>query len=350
MNPKLSIIVPVYNVGRFLEICVESILAQTFTDFELILVDDGSTDGSGVICDRFAELDNRIKVIHKENGGVVSARKTGLKTARGIYAGYVDGDDRIEKTMYQEMISYMDKYGCDLVMCDVEHNTSSKPLSTGSTHLGLKGGFYDRTRLETEIFPNMLYAGEFYKFGVYPVIWNKLYWRDKLIKFQLDVYDGINVGEDAACVYPYILSSDSMYFMENRSLYHYRHSQNQMTAVFDKMHFERFKLLYDFFINSDFAASPYAGQLDYYFAYLTKVAISNELRPLNTEPFKKKLRSIKEICEFSSQKGFLSDLFLSSFIHRLYFKLVMKKNVLLLAAGITVTRLIQKISGEKNEK
>lgn len=342
MYPLLSIIVPVYNVSGFLNVCVQSILAQTFTDFELILVDDGSTDGCRELCDRYAEQDERIFVIHKENGGVVSARKTGLKAARGKYAGYVDGDDWIDSSMYEEMVACMEQYGCDLVMCDVEHNTASKPLSTGGIHLGICGGFYDRARLKSEILPKMIYAGEFYKFGVYPVIWNKLYRREKLIKFQLDVNDDINIGEDAACVYPYIFESDSLYFMENKSLYHYRHSQNQMTAVFDNTHFKRFKSLYGFFTASAIYASPYASQLDYYFSYLTKVAISNELRSANTAPFSKKLSAIREICAFAVDKGFTDNLSLPSFTHRIYFKLVRRKCAFLLSAGILCARAIQK--------
>lgn len=344
MDPILSIIVPVYNVGGFLSVCVDSILAQTFTDFELILVDDGSTDDGGKLCDSYAEKDKRISVIHKENGGVVSARKTGLRAARGKYAGYVDGDDWIDNNMYAEMVACMEQYNCDLVMCDVEHNTASKPLSTGGIHLGIHGGYYDRQRLQTEIFPKMIYAGEFYKFGVYPVIWNKLYRREKLLKFQLDVNDDINIGEDAACVYPYIFEADSLYFMENKSLYHYRHSQNQMTAVFDNTHFERFKSLYGFFTASELYASEYASQLDYYFSYLTKVAISNELRGANTAPFSKKLSAIRKICSFAVDKGFTDNLSLPSFTHRIYFRLVRHKCALLLSAGILFARAIQRWS------
>ena len=92
MSILLSIIVPVYNVGSFLPKCINSIISQTFTDFELILVDDGSTDNSVEICDAAAKKDSRVRVIHKENGGVVSARKAGLSVAVGKYAGYVDGD------------------------------------------------------------------------------------------------------------------------------------------------------------------------------------------------------------------------------------------------------------------
>lgn len=91
--PKISIIVPVYNVEKYLEKCVRSILAQTFTDFELILVDDGSPDSSGAMCDQFAEQDQRVKVIHKENGGLSDARNAGIELATGEYLGFVDSDD-----------------------------------------------------------------------------------------------------------------------------------------------------------------------------------------------------------------------------------------------------------------
>ena len=112
MSILLSIIVPVYNVGSFLPKCIDSIISQTFTDFELILVDDGSTDNSVEICDAAAKKDSRVRVIHKENGGVVSARKAGLSVAVGKYAGYVDGDDWIDKHMYEHMVNAMEKYNC----------------------------------------------------------------------------------------------------------------------------------------------------------------------------------------------------------------------------------------------
>lgn len=104
MNPKISIIVPVYEVEPYIHKCVDSILAQTFTDFELILVDDGSPDNCGEICDEYEENDSRIRVIHKENGGPSSARNAGLNIAKGDYIGFVDSDDWIETDMYEMLI------------------------------------------------------------------------------------------------------------------------------------------------------------------------------------------------------------------------------------------------------
>lgn len=345
MEPLLSIIVPVYNVCGFLEKCLGSIMAQTFTDFELIVVDDGSTDGSGELCDKIAEKDSRIKVIHKNNGGVVSARKAGISAACGKYAGYVDGDDWIDTHMYEKMVGFIEKYDCDIVMCDVEHENKCLPFSSGSTYLDIDGGYYDRAKLEKDILPKMIYTGDFYKFGIYPVIWNKLYRREKLIKHQMAVTDNINTGEDAACVYPYIFESDSMYFIKNMSLYHYRRSRTQMTVSYDNLHFERFKSLYAFFSSSALAKSPYANQLDYYYAYCIKTAISNELRRGNHITFRQKLKNIKEISHFAKETGFMNKIDFSNmtFPHRIYFKLLRNEHSFLIASGICAARFIQSV-------
>lgn len=105
--PKLSILVAIYNVERYVEKCIKSILEQSFADFEVILVDDGSTDKSGEICDKYAALDARIKVIHKENGGVASARRIGLENASGKYVTFFDGDDWAEPQYYEEIMEYL---------------------------------------------------------------------------------------------------------------------------------------------------------------------------------------------------------------------------------------------------
>lgn len=113
---KLSIIMPVYNVEKFLKRSVDSIINQTFTDWELILVDDGSTDNSGKICDKFAETDNRIKVFHKENGGAGSARNKGLFEATGDFVAFPDSDDWIEPAAYEKCLKIMEKENIDLLL------------------------------------------------------------------------------------------------------------------------------------------------------------------------------------------------------------------------------------------
>ncbi len=114
-NPLISIIVPVYNIEEYLPRCIESVLAQTYTNLELILVDDGSKDRSGEICDEYQKKDSRIQVIHKENGGSSSARNVGIRAARGQYLGFVDSDDYVEKTMYETMVRGIESTGCNII-------------------------------------------------------------------------------------------------------------------------------------------------------------------------------------------------------------------------------------------
>ena len=114
--PKISIIVPVYNVENYIEKCIKSIIEQTFKDFELILINDGSIDNSGCICDKYLNIDNRIKVIHKKNTGVSNTRNLGLKIATGDYIGFVDADDFIDRLMYEKLYDESLKNNSDIII------------------------------------------------------------------------------------------------------------------------------------------------------------------------------------------------------------------------------------------
>lgn len=128
----LSIIMPVYNTAAYLEETVKSVLAQTYKDFELILVDDGSTDGSGALCDALVKTDGRIRVVHKPNGGVASARNVGLDHVKGEYIGFVDSDDIISPVMYEVLLEQAKTHGADLVQCShVRETEKLVPRKTG---------------------------------------------------------------------------------------------------------------------------------------------------------------------------------------------------------------------------
>lgn len=121
--PEISIIVPVYNTEKYLDRCIRSITEQTFSDFELILIDDGSKDNSGFICDEWEKKDSRIKVIHQKNAGAGAARNAGLRVAKGEYIGFVDSDDWIEPQMYEVMYNAIEKYSADVGMCNISSRT-----------------------------------------------------------------------------------------------------------------------------------------------------------------------------------------------------------------------------------
>ena len=119
MNETISIIIPVYNVEKYLNKCLNSVIEQTYKNIEVILIDDGSTDNSGKICDEYAKNDIRIKIIHQQNGGVSTARNNGLEHATGKYITFVDSDDYIEKEMIETMAKKIMKKNADIVICGV---------------------------------------------------------------------------------------------------------------------------------------------------------------------------------------------------------------------------------------
>ena len=135
-KPLLSIIVPVYDVENYLQKCIDSILAQTFTDFELILVDDGSPDNCPALCDAAAAKDARIRVIHQKNGGLSAARNAGLDAARGAWIGFVDSDDYIAPEMYETLYKAVQSTGADLALCDYVKVDETGALCT-QTHVAV---------------------------------------------------------------------------------------------------------------------------------------------------------------------------------------------------------------------
>ena len=163
--PLFSVIVPIYNVERFVQQCIDSILGQTYGDFELILVNDGSTDKCPEICNVYAELDKRIRVIHKPNGGLVSARNAGVLVAKGEYVVYVDGDDWVEENWLETLNNLIKKYKPDIINYGAYKSSDGKYENLKTANFE---GFYDEVALKEEIVPYLLYDKRFSFF----FIWN----------------------------------------------------------------------------------------------------------------------------------------------------------------------------------
>lgn len=151
--PKVSVIVPVYNAEKYLQECVDSILRQTLADLELILVDDGSTDSSPALCDRYAEQDARVKVIHKPNGRAASARNAGIRAASGDYVAFVDSDDWVSPEMYEKMLGT----GADVTLCDYVRFQGK--TETPFTQPNVNAGFYDKAQMREKIYPHLVMDG-----------------------------------------------------------------------------------------------------------------------------------------------------------------------------------------------
>ena len=253
----ISVIVPIYNVKDYLIPCIESIINQTFTDLEIILVDDGSTDGCSEICDKYQEMDSRIMVIHKENEGLVSARKAGLKAAHGSYIAYVDCDDWIEPIMYEHMYQELCRQDADIVMCGRYEDTGK--ISREVFH-GIPEGRYGKEELINYVYPQMIVGDDFFEWMIFPGLWDKLFRRKCVEMFQYMVDNRITMGEDAACTYPCLLNADSIYII-HQCLYHYRQTTSSMVKKVqsNEIEQERFQILYQS-VNKCF--EQYAGIFD----------------------------------------------------------------------------------------
>lgn len=238
----VSVIVPVYNIVKYLPKCLESIINQTFTDLEIILIDDGSTDGSSEICEIYRQRDPRVIVVHKENGGLVNARKAGMRVSSGKYIVYVDGDDWVEQDMCRQMYNQIIEQQVDVAVCGHYEDTGS--VSKKNFH-GIPEGKYDRRELVRSVYPRMIEGGGFFEWGIFPGMWGKMFKKECLEPFQFAVDDRITMGEDAACVYPCFLHVDSIYVMRE-CLYHYRQTATSMIKRIQEPEAEReqFRILY----------------------------------------------------------------------------------------------------------
>ena len=204
--PKLSIIIPVYNAAKYLSQCIDSVLAQTFTDFELILVNDGSTDESEKICLSYKEQDPRIKYVYKENGGAASARKVGFENSTAEYIGWVDSDDWIDKEMFQTLYEAAITKEADIVACGVVQEYADK---------------------QNMLIPNT----KEYQKSVDLLIFsycNKIIRRELFLKSEIVFPVGTAEYEDVCVTFKLISNADSILFVP-QTFYHYRMSTASVT-------------------------------------------------------------------------------------------------------------------------
>lgn len=219
--PKVSVIVPVYNAEKYLAVCVDSILAQTLRDIEVILVDDGSTDSSPALCDAYAEKDPRVTVIHQENKGVSSARNAGLSISQGEFFAFVDSDDFCEHNMFQMMIGVAQETNVPMVMCSGFY-FSENGRSNITPCLSEKVEILDSTQMITDYL--------WHDNGntvLFTVVWNKLF-RSSYFKNLISFKEEIRYHEDEPFSTTLYLNKFKLARIE-KPLYGYRANDNSIT-------------------------------------------------------------------------------------------------------------------------
>lgn len=300
--PLVSVVVPVYNVEKYLERCVETIKNQTLKDIEIILVDDGSPDNCPALCEDIAKTDSRIKVIHKKNGGLSSARNAGLRVATGKYVGFVDSDDTIDLDMYKKMSDVAENENVDFVMSDyiriLEDN--NKFLKT----LDIKSGYYSSDDIRKIIFP-MLIMKEELEYGPLLSVWHCMYRVDFLKNNGIEFDEEVRWSEDNIFSSFVGYLANSFYYMKGEGLYHYYNNPGTITTGYRKGSFNYYSTmnvhLREFFEN----------KIDYDFERQLKLHIifyaCNSLRQVNKsgENFSGQVKLIKEILNSDQlRKGF----------------------------------------------
>jgi len=221
----LSVIVPVYNAEKYIGNCITSILQQTFHDYEIILVDDGSVDKSTDICDFYAQKYEQISVIHQENKGSNAARLTGVQNAVGEYIAFVDSDDWINKEMYQVMMN--ESKDCDIVSCGIYRYYNEHDIR--ADYLKYSEGVYEKEAIIKKIIPCMLWNKETNQWSLDPSLCSKIFRRELILKELIRV-NGLqcHFGDDTAVMFPMMLHCDKITLL---SKCYYYHRQRQMGDV-----------------------------------------------------------------------------------------------------------------------
>lgn len=259
-----SVIVPIYKVEDYLESCIESVLNQTFADFELILVDDGSPDRCPEICDEYKDKDKRVRVIHKENGGLVSARQAGIKIAKGEYVLNLDADDSLSPDALKsankiiadtnaDIVSF--SYGC--VKQGEVANYITEPLDEG---------LYNEEDIKKHIFPKLLVDENMQHMSYY--LAGKVIRRSLVTSHQLNVDKSISLGEDLCCLIPCYQEAEKVYISKEVA-YLYTIRADSMTYDFNVDQIKRLekavKKLHDFSFNN---VKDFKQQIARYFCFM----------------------------------------------------------------------------------
>ena len=316
---KISVIIPVCNVEKYLKRCIESIIKQTYSNLEIILVDDGSPDGCAKICDEYKNKDERIVVIHKKNGGLSDARNAGLKVATGEIISYIDSDDYVDLDMYEKMTKAMEEKNADIVVCGTN-------IDYEDGHTKVKCEKEEKSFNREEA---LIELNSFKSFDM--AVWNKLYKREVVDKIEFPVG---KKSEDYFVMYQYFARAKKVVII-NQAKYHYFQRSNSISRGKNVTHdyIEGSKSQKEFF-EKNFPDLNYVGNTAYAFSYIATYNryIKNELKMTNEmkKEFKKEVRKyLKDIngnSHISRSKKIQATLFsYSLFIYKIALKVISKE-------------------------
>ena len=299
-NCKVSVVVPVYNVETYLRRCVDSILAQTVEGLEVILIDDGSTDGSGEICDEYQRKDERIRVQHKPNGGLTSAWKAGVELSSGKYVGFVDSDDWIEPDMYERMLQLVLKYDADVAVCGLVFDFEDPKIPKREEISNLGREVYEREDLEA-LFPALINDGRFFGRTWQSARVTKLFHKELIRKNMIYCDDRVSLGEDMQITIPVLLDARRLCVVQDFYPYHYWINNKSITGQYDRGYMDKVKLLAERLsaISREKGVYDFSDQIRNDFLSMTVLAVKNEIYRNYKAGRRKVVANVRDICEDS---------------------------------------------------
>ena len=245
MNPKVSVIVPIYNVEKYLERCLKSLVNQSLQEIEIILIDDGSTDNSPLICDQYAKQDGRIKVVHKQNQGLGMARNTGLELASGEYVVFIDSDDFIEKNAYQEMYDMIKSENAEMLITNyyeyITNTGEKKEMKTVRNVRIVEGEEIKKVACQMVGFSPL----EKNEDDIGMSVWKNMYLRKFIEENQIKFYSEREyVSEDAIFQLVTVPKMKKVILSTNCYYYYCQNDNQSLSATFRESKFEEYKKLY----------------------------------------------------------------------------------------------------------
>lgn len=264
---KLSVVVPVYNVKKYLRQCIESILDQSFKNIELILIDDGSTDGSDMLCDEYVYKDKRVKVFHNEHNGPLSSRKMGVEKSTGEYITFVDADDFVCERSFELAQSDMNN-GIDVISFDIMRYFEKDRIRVDRDLF--EEGIYSAKKIEAMIYPTMIWDEKKESFGLDPALCNKVFKQDLLKEqYQTDIgVESFHYGEDVAIIYPLMLRANTL-SVHHEAYYYHRQREAGCIAhyIADDKFFDKLYFLYRHLVHIFAGKDIFQKQIDLFYLY-----------------------------------------------------------------------------------
>lgn len=298
-NILVSVIVPVYNVKEYLKQCLDSIVNQSLKEIEIILVNDGSTDGSEDICKEYLEKDGRIILINQKNAGLAAARQAGLDIARGEYIGFVDSDDWLELSMYEEMYITAKNNDVDIVFCNVYRDESKKE------QIYFNPGFYDRKGMEEVIFPRLLANFDENKneCTLRWCNWLRIYRRGLIEKNNIRFDSRFRRCQDLPFTFECTIHANNYYYLGDRYLYHNRMNFESLSKGYTKNMWGLLKPWLEYLkkVVEGYKDYDFSAQMSLRAVLTAFECADNETKPNNVRKLSERITTIKQIMKESRQ-------------------------------------------------